>query len=288
MTSSASVRPCSPASYGAPTPRACPAPTTVGDLEAALLAAVPASDAEDWDRVGLSIGDPSAALTGVACALDVTPETIRAAKDAGANVLLTHHPVCLAMPGRISPQRAGTPTPASSIWEAVDSGVALIALHTNLDRAAIATLAIPRALGIEAAPGLERNRPAGAGRLGSQATLDAPLSLGELAQRCRRALGRVAQTFGDPQSPVRRVAFYTGSMGGEGCADVMAAGVDVAVCGECGYHRALDLVSAGTAVIILGHDVSELPLVGCLRDVVLGCGVDSRYVHVVAEPSRWF
>lgn len=264
------------------------APLSVGELERALLAAVPQRDAESWDRVGLSVGDPSAALRGVACALDVTPENIRAARDAGANVLLTHHPVCLAMPGRICPQRAGTPTPASSIWEAIEAGVALIALHTNLDRTLQATLAIPHALDIVATPGLERGRPEGAGRLGSVGELPEALSLGELARRCRQTFGRLAQVFGDPEAPVRRVAFYTGSMGGEGCADVVAAGVDVAICGECGYHRALDLVSGGVAVIILGHDVSELPLVACLRDIALACGVDADSVSVLAEPRRWF
>ena len=270
------------------TPAAVAAPATVGELERALLSAVPASDAEHWDRVGLSVGDPSATLTGVACALDVTPENIRAARAAGANVLLTHHPVCLSMPARICPQSAGTPTPASSIWEAVASGVSLIALHTNLDRATQATLAIPRALGIEATSGLERHRPAGAGRLGSTATLEEPLALRELARRCRETFGRLSQVFGDPDAPVRRVAFYTGSMGGEGCADVVAARVDVAICGECGYHRALDLVSGGTAVIILGHDVSELPLVACLRDVALSCGVAPERLCILPEPHRWF
>lgn len=270
------------------TGRAGGIPATVGELERALLARVPLSDAEGWDHVGLSVGDPGAPLAGVACALDVTPATIRAARAQGANVLLTHHPVCLEMPRRICPERSGQATPASSVWEAVEAGVALIALHTNLDRAPQATLALPRALGIEATPGLERGRPAGAGRLGSLGELGEPLALRGLAARCRETFGRVAQCFGAPDAPVRRVAFFGGSMGSDGCADVVAAGVDVAVCGECGYHRALDLVSGGVAVIILGHDVSELPLVGCLRQTVLSCGVDAGIVSVVDEPARWF
>ena len=264
------------------------APQTVGEFERALLERIPARDAEDWDRVGLSVGDPSAPLEGVTCALDVTPENIRAAREAGANVLLTHHPVCLAMPGRICPQRAGTPTPASSIWEAVEAGVALIALHTNFDRAPQATLALPRLLGMDARPGIERNCPAGCGSLGSVAEAGEPMTLRELADRCVRTFGRVAQCFGDPEAPVRRAGFYTGSMGSEGCADMVAAAVDVAVCGECGYHRALDLVAGGTAVIILGHDVSELPLVSCLHEVALSCGVAEDRISVLAEPRRWF
>ena len=44
----------------------------VSELERALLARYPKADAEGWDHVGLSVGDPSADITGVACALDAT------------------------------------------------------------------------------------------------------------------------------------------------------------------------------------------------------------------------
>ena len=44
----------------------------VAELERALLARYPKTDAESWDHVGLSVGDPDAEITGVACALDAT------------------------------------------------------------------------------------------------------------------------------------------------------------------------------------------------------------------------
>lgn len=42
----------------------------VAELERALLARYPKTDTEPWDHVGLSVGDPAAEITGVACALD--------------------------------------------------------------------------------------------------------------------------------------------------------------------------------------------------------------------------
>ena len=42
------------------------------ELERALLARYPKTDAESWDHVGLSVGDPAAEITGVACALDMS------------------------------------------------------------------------------------------------------------------------------------------------------------------------------------------------------------------------
>ena len=38
----------------------------VADLERALLTRYPKTDAEGWDHVGLSVGDPAAEITGVA------------------------------------------------------------------------------------------------------------------------------------------------------------------------------------------------------------------------------
>ena len=260
---------------------------TTRELERRLFERFPEADAEAWDHVGLSVGDPTAVVRGVACALDVTPAAIREAARLGCGVLLTHHPVCLEMPRVISPESSGAPTPGSSVWEAIASRVALIAMHTNLDCAACAALAMPRALGLQARPGIERGRAAGAPALGALSETDAYPDVASLARACERAFGRVAQVYGDPSWPVRRVAFYSGSMGSDGCADVRAARADVVVCGECGYHRALDLASVRVATVVLGHDVSELPHVACLRDAAVACGVPAGDVHVLDEPRRW-
>ncbi len=39
----------------------------VRDLESSLLARFPRRDAEAWDHVGLSVGDPDAKVRGVLC-----------------------------------------------------------------------------------------------------------------------------------------------------------------------------------------------------------------------------
>lgn len=257
-------------------------------LEERLFELFPRFQAEDWDHVGLSVGNPASSVRGVACALDVTPDSIRLARDRGANVLLTHHPVCLAMPGVISPAESGAPTPSSSIWEAVRCDVALIAMHTNLDRSEQAALRLPTLLGLSAVAGIEQGRPKSDGSLGALSDISASSeTLGELARRCHRSFGRPVQVYGDASRQIRRVAFYSGSLGSEGIEDVRACGADAVVCGECGYHRSIDLVSGGCAVIILGHDVSELPHVACLRDAAISCGVAARSVFVIDEPQRW-
>ena len=81
----------------------------VSELERALLARYPKADAEGWDHVGLSVGDPAAEITGVACALDATEANVHRALEAGANVLLTHHPIYIKAPEAFCPADVSRP-----------------------------------------------------------------------------------------------------------------------------------------------------------------------------------
>lgn len=262
---------------------------TVQDLEAALFARYPRAWAEPWDHVGLSVGDPQAPVSGVACALDVTPAAVVEAASQGCNVLVSHHPVCLDMPATLAPARSGAPTPGSSMWAAIEEGVALIAMHTNLDRSRDAVELLPHALGfMQFRHGLERGRDPELGSLGALVQLeDAQHSVRDIAQQCHTVFGRPATVYGDPGARLLKLAFYSGSLGPEGIEDVRASGAEAVICGECGYHRALDLVSSGCAVIILGHDVSELPHAGALHRAVTGAGVPQERVFTLDEARRW-
>lgn len=85
--------------------------------------------AEDWDNVGLQVGDPDALLTRVMIALDPSLAAVQAAQAAGAQALVTHHPLLFAPLKRLAPDSAVGET----LWTAVRTGVAVISAHTNLD-----------------------------------------------------------------------------------------------------------------------------------------------------------
>jgi dinuclear metal center YbgI/SA1388 family protein len=127
---------------------------TVGDLLAHLDTELPEAWAEPWDRVGLLVGDRCAPLTRVLVSLDPTPDALGRAVAAGAEVLLTHHPAFLDPPDTLSPASGlqGVPFAAAS------AGVALIAAHTNLDRAPAGAAALPSALGLVVEEPLESSR----------------------------------------------------------------------------------------------------------------------------------
>jgi dinuclear metal center YbgI/SA1388 family protein len=125
---------------------------TVGDLVASLDDRFPFAWAEPWDRVGLAVGDPAAEVTRVFVTLDPTAGALEATVAAGANVMVTHHPAFLDPLVGVTPATAGVAFLAASL------GVALIACHTNLDRAPDGAAALPLACGLRPGVPLESSR----------------------------------------------------------------------------------------------------------------------------------
>lgn len=107
-----------------------PRTARIQDLLGLLHGAYPTALAEEWDNVGLQVGDPTAVVERVLICLDPSEAALHAAVAADAQVLLSHHPL-LFRPLRTLIPRDET---GRLIWRAVREGIAVISAHTNLDR----------------------------------------------------------------------------------------------------------------------------------------------------------
>jgi len=67
--------------------------TTVNDIYRFLEEIAPVSMKESWDNVGLLCGSRSTPVTKVLLALDPFEHVCREAAEAGAQLLVTHHPL---------------------------------------------------------------------------------------------------------------------------------------------------------------------------------------------------
>jgi len=112
---------------------------TIRGLESLLFEAYPAADAAGEDRIGLLVGDAEAPVRSIALALDATVDSIEIAASYGCNVLVTHHPV-FWIPRALFLREMGTScangaadAAAAAVYRAAERGVALIAMHTNVD-----------------------------------------------------------------------------------------------------------------------------------------------------------
>lgn len=259
----------------------------VRELEAALLAHFPREDAESWDHVGLSVGEPDAVVERVAIALDPTPAAVEDAHDGGANVLVTHHPVYLKAPDAFTPLDPVRPACAAAVYRAARLGVSIISLHTNLDRSREARELLCALLGSTAIASLEHPDDPDATGLGAYCDVPGELTLAELASICRKRFGGAPRVWGRPDAPITRIAVLGGSLGSFGN-NAIALGAQAVVCGEAGYHVCQDLALRGCAPILLGHDRSEEPFGAILMNAVVNAGIDPAHVRRITLPEQWW
>ncbi len=269
--------------------------TTVGEIRRVIHEAYPPQLAESWDAVGLVCGDPADEVRTVAFALDCTQEVADKAVELGAQMLVVHHPLLLR---GVTSVAADTPK-GKVIHTLIRNGVALLAAHTNADKARpgvndkLAELVgiTPGRPIVPVEPYENLDEALGLGRVGE---LEQPMTLREFTQRVADALPETewgVRAAGDPERVVKRVAVSSGS--GDSFLDQAAAlGVDVYVTSDLRHHpvdehlRAAHLAEPeGPAVVDTAHWASEFPWTAQARDIVEDAlRVNTEIIDVRTDP----
>lgn len=263
---------------------------TVGDIERILFKAFPAYDAESWDRCGLQFGDRNALVTKIACALNPSLDILAQTKKSGANLLLTHHPPCIAQPFPLSTLDSEASAAAARFYEGIRLGLNLISMHTNLDRSQAGREALARSLGFQVSKAYEQRYLPGKeswGRLGSLVELKKEMTLADIVRVCKEKAKSPVQVFGKPEQRCSTLMCLGGSVN-DFVEDARRRGVDVVISGECQYHEATDVSEEGLGVILLGHDVSEIMLVDVIEEALISRGVDAQLIVKLDENISWW
>ena len=103
--------------------------TTVREVYEALFAFAPEYMKEDWDNVGLLCGHMDAAVSRVLVALDPADWVLQEAKQRGAQLIVTHHPLIFSPVKSVSDQT----DVGRKLLYLIENGIACINAHTNLD-----------------------------------------------------------------------------------------------------------------------------------------------------------
>ncbi|KAL0228157.1 hypothetical protein RCL1_004300 [Eukaryota sp. TZLM3-RCL] len=100
------------------------------DLLKSLNSIYPTVLSEKWDiQSSLQVGDPSATITKALVALDVRDAVIDEAKQIGANLIITHHPLIFKPLSNL----ISTDPISNKVIKLIKNDIALISLHTNAD-----------------------------------------------------------------------------------------------------------------------------------------------------------
>lgn len=259
----------------------------VGEVVAALDAQVPFDTCEQWDVVGLICGDPAATVDGCCVALNPTPGSIEYAARAGANLLVTHHPPYLEAPLRVLPIEAPKATCAgATVSMACSRGVNVISLHTNLDASPLLQGLLADSLGLSY---IRPFKELGEGRAyGQVARMRTDRNTAEeLSRWVLEAVGITPRVWGNRLARIDDIAIINGSAGSF-VEDILAQRIGCAIVGEIGYHQALALAAHDVVIVEVGHDVSELPLLPVISQLLSGCGVSSDIITDIGPHEYWW
>ena len=211
---------------------------TLREVVDALERLYPLHTAASWDRVGLVTGDLDQPVSLVHFAVDPTLAVIDEARAAGADLLLTHHPLLLRGVHSV----ATTSAKGESVTSLIVNDIALYVAHTNADVASPGVcdaLASACAL-VDVGPlEVDQHTGNGPGRVGSLAQ---PLTLREFVQRLSAVLPQAVggiRVAGPADALVSRVA-VVGGAGDHRFDAVRASGADVYVTADLRHHPALE------------------------------------------------
>ncbi|MEF8781154.1 MAG: Nif3-like dinuclear metal center hexameric protein [Haloferacaceae archaeon] len=235
----------------------------------------------DASANGLQVGPSPAAgdagrdpeVTRAAFAVDAATETIEAAAEADADVLVTHHGLIWGGLDRVSG------TDYARLAPLFDADLALYVSHLPLD----GHPELGNAAGLAELLGVTDRVPFGAlggEHVGTRGTIPGGVETAALVDRLDRDLdtgGTDVRLLDFGPERATEVAILTGS-GADWLGEAVEAGVDLLVTGEGKgklYHEARE---AGISVVLAGHYATETFGVRSLQRLAGGWGLETTYV----------
>jgi dinuclear metal center YbgI/SA1388 family protein len=249
---------------------------TIHDITEFLEQFAPADLAEEWDNVGLLVGDRSREAKRVMTCLTVTPESAAEAIEEKTDLIVTHHPLPFTAIKRLTTDT----TPGRLLWELISARVSIYSPHTAFDSAREGiNQRLADGLGLRGIMPLivketgtdPRSEPVpnpvllGSGRWG---WLEEPITLADLGRRLKQFLHvNRLQVVGDAERSIRTVAVACGAAD-ELLVAAQANGCDCLVIGEARSHTCLEAEAMQIAMLLPGHFASERFAVERLAEIL--------------------
>lgn len=223
---------------------------------------------EDFDNVGLMVGDKEKVVRKILLALDCTLDVIEEAKEKKVDLIITHHPLIFRKPNSITTDTLI----GKKIIELIKNDISLYSSHTNLDSAEKGlNETIVNILGYDSKELLEvnkraRNNNEGLGRI---IRLEDYIQLEDLIKDIKEKLNIKSLKIVKGCEKVKNIAVINGS-GSDFFERAYQKGADCIITGDTTYHYASDYKEMGISIIDTGHFSSEwivfLEVINRLKD----------------------
>jgi len=257
---------------------------TIQSIVAFLEQFAPVQLAQQWDNVGLLVGDREREAKKVMTCLTVTPDSAAEAIELKADLIVTHHPLPFTELNRITTDS----TVGRLLWDIIGERIAIYSPHTAFDSAQKGiNQRLAAGLGLRGVtPLIPADNGLGSGRWG---WLEEPITLAQLGERLKHFLHlKHLQIVGEPEQSIRTVAV------GCGAADELltaahSTGCDCMVIGEARFHTCLEAEALGIGLLLPGHFASERFAAECLAEILKQQfpRLEIWASHSEHDPLRW-
>lgn len=212
----------------------------------------PLSLQEPWDNSGIQIKTGNAEISKVLVALEINERVIDEAIGAGADMILTHHPLIFGETKRVDDNTIT----GNHIIKLIRRGISVYSSHTPFDKCIGGNNDyLGKILGIEDIGPM----PGDESCICRTGTLPRPMTCSEFANHASQAL-RVKKEFfnfaGVPDEEIYKIGWCTGA-GAEYLDLAVEAGCDLFLTGDVKYHTAQHARDLGMNILDCGHFGTE-------------------------------
>lgn len=244
---------------------------TVKDIMNIMEKIAPKELAENWDNVGLMVGNENQEVRKILIALDGIEEVLEEAIEKNVDLIITHHPFILF-------QKIKNITKSDylgdKIYKLIENKISIFSAHTNLDSVEKGVNdALCDILGIKNTTILDDE--SGIGRIGE---LEEEITFIEYAKKINESLNTkgILHLVGDGNKKIKRVSVCGGS--GASFINISAGkGADLYVTGDIKYHEAQNALEKNMAIADVTHYCGEVIIVPVLVDMIKEYSNDNNY-----------
>jgi len=218
----------------------------------------PCELAEEWDNVGLLLGDKEGKVENIMLCLDITTASVKEALENKVDLMVTHHPVIFRSLNKLL---ASDPK-GKILYSLIKNGISVYTAHTNLDLAVSGVNThLANALRLKDIEAYGKG-------LGKTGFLDNGVNLQDYIEQVKSGLNvPFVRVVGKANGCIRKVAVFCGSFDDDLDA-VIQAKADVLVTGDLKYHTAIDAIEAGLCIIDAGHFNTEKKVLPALETLL--------------------
>ena len=223
----------------------------------------PASLAEDYDNVGLLVGNKDKEVNKVLITLDIDENVVQEAKKIGCELVISHHPLIFSPLKRVTDESSISRTVISLI----KNDISLISAHTNFDsvNSGLCDLFFDKIADTKERTSLQGEEENGCGRI---AELKSEIILSDILNNIKKEFNlSTVRYVGDVDKRIKKVAVCNGG-GADFVYDAYSLGADLYITGDIKYHHARFVYENGMSLVEVPHYNAEIIFCEYLKELL--------------------